>query len=89
MTLSTPSVACGVGWSYWINWVAYIPAECIAGGIIMEYFTGIDGYIWGFGFALLITYINLIDVKIFGEIEFWLALIKILALLGFCNYCRY
>lgn len=79
----SPSVACGVGWSYWINWVAYIPAECIAGGIIMEYFTGIDGYIWGFGFALLITYINLIDVKIFGEIEFWLALIKILALLGF------
>ena len=41
----SPSIACGVGWSYWINWVAYIPAECIAGGIIMEYFTGIDGYI--------------------------------------------
>ncbi len=79
----SPSIACGVGWSYWINWIAYIPAECIAGGIIMEYFTGIDGYIWGFGFALLITYINLIDVKIFGEIEFWLALIKILALVGF------
>lgn len=79
----SPSVACGVGWSYWINWVAYIPAECIAGGIIMEHFTDINGYIWAVCFGLLITYINIAKVGVFGEIEFWLALIKILALMGF------
>ncbi|MFT4059730.1 MAG: amino acid permease [Legionella sp.] len=79
----SPSVACGVGWSYWISWVAYIPAECVAGGIIMEMFTGINGYLWAICFGLLITYINLAKVDTFGEIEFWLALIKILALLGF------
>jgi AAT family amino acid transporter len=79
----SPSVACGVGWSYWISWVAYIPAECVAGGIIMELFTGINGYIWAICFGLLITYINLAKVDTFGEIEFWLALIKIFALLGF------
>lgn len=79
----SPSVACGVGWSYWISWVAYIPAECVAGGIIMEMFTGVNGYIWAICFGLLITYINLSKVDTFGEIEFWLALIKILALLGF------
>lgn len=79
----SPSVACGVGWSYWISWVAYIPAECIAGGIIMEMFTGVNGYVWAICFGLLITYINLAKVDTFGEIEFWLALIKVLALLGF------
>lgn len=79
----SPSVACGVGWSYWISWVAYIPAECVAGGIIMEMFTGVNGYIWAICFGLLITYINLAKVDTFGEIEFWLALIKILALFGF------
>jgi len=79
----SPSVACGVGWSYWITWVAYIPAECIAGGIIMEHFTSINGYIWAVCFGILITYINITKVVIFGEIEFWLALIKILALMGF------
>lgn len=79
----SPSVACGVGWSYWISWVAYIPAECVAGGIIMEMFTGVNGYVWAICFGLLITYINLAKVDTFGEIEFWLALIKILALLGF------
>ncbi|KTD45399.1 amino acid permease [Legionella quinlivanii] len=79
----SPSVACGVGWSYWISWVAYIPAECIAGGIIMQHFTGVNGYIWAVCFGLIITYVNIAKVGTFGEIEFWLALIKILALMGF------
>lgn len=79
----SPSIACGVGWSYWISWVAYIPAECIAGGIIMEHFTGVNGYVWAVCFGMLITYINIAKVGTFGEIEFWLALIKIFALMGF------
>ncbi len=79
----SPALACGVGWSYWISWVSYIPAECVAGGIIMEYFTGVDGYVWAICFGLLITYINMAKVNTFGEIEFWLALIKIIALFGF------
>jgi AAT family amino acid transporter len=79
----SPAVACGVGWSYWISWVAYIPAECVAGGILMELFTGINGYVWAVCFGLIITYINLSKVDTFGEIEFWLALIKVIALLAF------
>lgn len=79
----SPSFACGVGWSYWLNWVAYIPAECIAGGIIMEHFTGINSYAWAVMIGLLITYINISKVGTFGEIEFWLSLIKVAALLIF------
>lgn len=79
----SPAIACGVGWSYWINWIAYIPAECIAAGIIMQHFTHINGYIWAVGIGCLITYINLSKVGTFGEIEFWLAIIKIFALMGF------
>jgi AAT family amino acid transporter len=79
----SPALACGVGWSYWISWVAYIPAECLAAGIIMEYFTGVNSYAWALCFGFLITYINIAKVGTFGEIEFWLALIKIVALFGF------
>src|SRR3990167_1160611 len=79
----SPAFACGVGWSYWISWIAYIPAECIAGGIIMQHFTGINGYIWAVCIGFLITYINITKVGTFCEIEFFLALIKIFALMGF------
>ncbi len=79
----SPSVACAAGWTYWLNWVLYIPAECVAGGIIMQVFTGVSGYLWAVCFGLLITFINLCRVTLFGEIEFWLAIIKIAALIGF------
>ncbi len=80
----SPTLACGVGWSYWISWVAYIPAECLAGGIIMEHFTSIGGYAWAMLFGLIITLVNIAKVGTFGEIEFCLALIKIVALVCFC-----
>ena len=79
----SPSLACGVGWAYWISWVVYIPAECLAGGIIMQFFTHINGYVWAVLFGLMITYINLSQVGTFGEIEFWLSLIKISCLFIF------
>lgn len=79
----SPSLACGVGWSYWLSWVAYIPAECLAAGIIMQYFTGVNGYLWAICFGCIITYINFAKVGTFGEIEFWLAIIKIVALFSF------
>ncbi|AIT09302.1 amino acid permease [Candidatus Francisella endociliophora] len=77
----SPSIACGMGWSYWLNWIIYIPSECIAGGIIMHTFLpSVPTFMWATLFGLFITVINLTKVKIFGEIEFWLSLIKIIAL---------
>lgn len=81
----SPSWAAGVGWSYFFTWVTYIPAECIAGGIIMKAFVpGVSEWIWAVGFGIIITIINLSHVKAFGEIEFWLAIIKVVAIVVFC-----
>lgn len=80
----SPSWAAGVGWTYWLNWVAYIPAECIAGGIIVHAFIpGVSEWVWAIAFGVVITAINLANVKIFGEMEFWLALVKIFGLIFF------
>ena len=80
----SPSWACGVGWSYWISWIVYIPSECIAGGIIMHtYMPEIPIYLWSILFGILITLINLSHVTVFGELEFWLSLIKLFLLISF------
>ncbi|MDU2064080.1 MAG: amino acid permease [Sporomusaceae bacterium] len=82
--LISPTWACGVGWSYWLTWVTYVPSEMIAGGMIMNfYFPEVSAMWWAILFGLLITFINLAQVDSFGEIEFWLALIKIAALVMF------
>ncbi len=38
--------ACGVGWAYWITWVAYVPSEMIAAGIIMNNFLPMVSQLW-------------------------------------------
>ncbi|SHK58475.1 amino acid permease [Desulforamulus aeronauticus] len=80
----SPAWACGMGWSYWLTWVFYVPAEMIAAGIIMNnFFPAVDTLYWAIGFGLIITVINLSYVGTFGELEFWLAIIKIMAIIMF------
>jgi AAT family amino acid transporter len=74
----SPALACGVGWSYWVSWVVFIPSECLAAGILMHaYVPSVPVYLWTMLFGLFITGVNLLHVKHFGEMEFWLSLIKI------------
>jgi AAT family amino acid transporter len=76
--------ACGVGWAYWLNWIAYVPSEMIAAGIIMNTFIPeVSQLWWAILFGLIVTIINLFHVDKFGESEFWLAIIKIVALVAF------
>lgn len=77
--------ACGVGWSYWFSWVIYIPSECIGGAMIMHTFVPeVSPHLWALLFGVLVTLCNIAPVKAFGEAEFWLALIKVTLLIGFC-----
>jgi AAT family amino acid transporter len=82
----SPSWACGVGWSYWVTWISYVPSEMIAAGLIMNQFAPIlSAPMWAILFGVIVTIINLFHVESFGELEFWFALIKILAILVFCS----
>jgi len=78
-----PSAAAGVGWSYWINWVAYCPAEALACGILMNLFIPWSPFLWSIVFMALITLINIYQVSWFGHIESVLAIIKIGAVVVF------
>ena len=77
----SPTVGCGVGWSYWLTWVTYVPTEMLAAGFVMHHFAPVlSDFQWAMAFGALITAMNLMHVGAFGEIEFWLALLKILAI---------
>lgn len=80
----SPTWACGVGWAYWTTWVAYVPSEMIAAGILMNNFIPeVSQLWWAVFFGLIVTVLNLFHVDKFGESEFWLSLVKIVALLAF------
>lgn len=70
--------AAGVGWSYWFNWCAYIPSEMLAGGMILhEFYPSVSVISWATLFAMIITAVNLLNVKYFGHVESALSILKI------------
>lgn len=81
----SPSWGCGVGWAYWTNWVVYIAAECLAGGILMEVIAPqLSVEMWATLIAIFITGVNLLKMELFGKALSWLTFGQIFLLIGFC-----
>ncbi|MXP67197.1 amino acid permease [Pantoea sp. Aalb] len=71
------------GWNYWFLYVLVAMAELTAvGKYIQFWFPNTPTWISVTIFFLLINAINLTNVKLFGEMEFWFALIKIIAVIS-------
>ncbi|MGN5732587.1 amino acid permease [Arthrobacter psychrochitiniphilus] len=80
----SPSFGFAIGWNYWFNWAITVAAELVAAGIIMDFwFPEVPGWVWAGGFLMLLTGINALSAKAFGESEFWLSLIKVAAVILF------
>lgn len=73
-----------VGWLYWYFWVGVLAFEAVVGGSILHgWMPGVPAWLFSVGLILLFTASNLISVRSFGEVEFWLASIKVLAIIVF------
>ncbi|RTL12425.1 MAG: amino acid permease [Neisseriaceae bacterium] len=84
------------GWNYWFNYIIVCMLELTATGIFMDYwFPQSVHWIITLVVIVLFTGINLLNVRMFGEFEFWFAGIKVttviclvlfgLYILGFSN----
>jgi histidine transporter len=68
------------GWTYIIEMVLVCIADVIAFSIYMGlWFPDVAPWIWSLGITLIIAGLNLCAVRAFGEMEFWLSLIKVVA----------
>jgi amino acid transporter, AAT family len=73
-----------VGWLYWINWILVTIVELLAAGSFLQFwFPTVPLWLLSFLCAIIIVGINLFQVKYYGELEFWFAGIKIIALIAF------
>ncbi len=71
-----------VGWGYWFYWTIIAIAEVTAVGIYMQYwFPGSGQWIWAFSAIAIMGVVNLFTPRVFGEFEFWFALIKVATIL--------
>ncbi|OHU64967.1 amino acid permease [Mycobacteroides chelonae] len=82
--------AFAIGWIYWLNWVVITVIDSTAVAMYLTYFgkyvpamAAVPQWVYALTTVALVVLLNLISVKVFGELEFWFSLIKILALSAF------
>ncbi len=72
-----------LGWTYAFEMIIVCLADVTAFGIYMGFwFPEVPRWIWVLGIVFLIGALNLCNVKVFGETEFWLSLLKVGAIVA-------
>ena len=65
-------------WSYWFMWIAVGISEITAVGVYVQYwFPELPQWVPALAAIALVALANLAAVKLYGEFEFWFALIKV------------
>lgn len=70
------------GWTYCFEILIVAIADVTAFGIYMGvWFPDVQHWVWVLSVVLIIGALNLATVKVFGEVEFWLSLFKVVTIL--------
>lgn len=70
------------GWNYWVLYILVSMAELSAVGKYVQYwYPSVPIWVSALVFFIVINLINLTHVKLFGEMEFWFAIIKVVAII--------
>ncbi|MNF38872.1 Proline-specific permease ProY [compost metagenome] len=71
------------GWTYAFEMIIVCLADVTAFGIYMGFwFPDVPRWIWVLSIIFFIGALNLCSVKVFGELEFWLSLLKVSAIVA-------
>lgn len=71
------------GWTYWFCWISIAMADITAVGMYTQFwFPNVPQWMPGLIALVILLIMNLATVKLFGEMEFWFALIKVIAILA-------
>jgi amino acid transporter, AAT family len=75
------------GWTYWLFWVVTGITEVTAAATYMTYWWDIPRWVSALAFTFVLYGVNLISVKLFGELEFWFSMVKVTAIVGMILIC--
>ncbi|WP_407965040.1 amino acid permease [Bartonella sp. C271] len=78
-----PKIGFFIGWTYWLCWIVTGTADIIAiANYAQFWWYELNPWIPVFICIVFFLIFNLVAVKLFGELEFWFGLIKIVAILA-------
>ncbi|KAJ2358929.1 hypothetical protein IWW50_002814 [Coemansia erecta] len=79
-----PALGFAFGWNYWYSWMLTVGSELVACGIIVQYWLPhVSGAVWSVVALLTMYALNAVSVRGYGEAEFWMSVLKVLAVVVF------
>ncbi|KAF5100096.1 hypothetical protein D0Z03_000874 [Geotrichum reessii] len=83
----SPALAAAIGWMYWFSWAITFAIELSVVGQVIEFWTfAVPLAAWIAIFFVIFTLLNFFPVRFYGEIEFWTASVKVIAIVGWLIY---
>jgi GABA permease len=72
------------GWLYWYFWIITVAVEAIAGAnILHSWIPSLPAWELGLGLMAVMTGVNLMSARSYGEFEFWFSSVKVSAIIVF------
>ncbi|KAJ7685137.1 dicarbixylic amino acid permease [Mycena polygramma] len=74
-----PALGFALGWNYLLKYLIVTPNNINAAGVVVQYWQGgrnVPSEAW------MVVLVNLLGVRVFGEMEFWFSSIKVVSLIG-------
>ncbi|OBZ70069.1 Lysine-specific permease [Grifola frondosa] len=80
----SPALGFTLGWNYWLQWSLSIPSELTAAAVILQYWDArLQPWQWALIIIAPIFVMQLIHVRVYGESEYWFAMIKVIMVIMF------
>ncbi|CAI7570609.1 unnamed protein product [Penicillium bialowiezense] len=71
-------------WNYWFNDACSTASDIIALQLLLQYWTdNFPGWAISLIFLVVVIALNLMSVRVYGEIEYWLSLLKVITIVIF------
>ena len=81
-----PSLGFALGWNYWFNWVITVAADVELSSLAISYWEPmrvLPSWAWSAIFLFIIVLLNTLSVRVYGESEYWFAIIKVITVIIF------
>ena len=79
-----PAFGFAMSYNYWFNWAITVAAELSAAAFLMKFwFPDTPFILWSAIFFVIIFGLNIFSVRFYGEVEYWLSSIKVIAVIIF------
>jgi AAT family amino acid transporter len=79
----SPSYGFALSWNYWFNDAVSVASDLTAAQLILQYWTPWNPWVISVLFWFFLVGINSIHVKAYGELEYWLSILKVVTIVVF------